>query len=289
MDVFNDREKATACWLLIAIAFAAFKPAGRSFLLSCIRIPFEQAAFRDVKIALMFLFMLAYTAIAVYILSLIGLWNPYLLKDTIVWFCLIPIVASIRCFTATEPQKVLRKTMIDSFKMGVILEFMVNTYTFPLVGELIFVPMIFFLAVIEVVAKPDPNSAIVARGVGMLLAIVGTLLLLHFAYQLFVDFHEVVRLGTLRSILLLPVLTLLFAPVIYILVLCVIYEELFLRLKRGTQSSDSLKRYARCRIVMNVRFSLKRILEIRGNHAGSLMSLRTKADVDTILLPRNNT
>ena len=59
-----------------------------------------------------------------------------LVKDTIYWLFFIGIVLMSNFITSREAQNLFRQTLIKSLKLVMIIEFIVNSYTFSLLGEL---------------------------------------------------------------------------------------------------------------------------------------------------------
>ena len=79
MNLFNNREIATAIWLLVIFILMLFKRDIRKSLLDVIK------AFFKIKILSSIFLMIAYTTGIVFVLYQINFWNISLLKDTVVW------------------------------------------------------------------------------------------------------------------------------------------------------------------------------------------------------------
>ena len=71
--------------------------------------------------------MILYTAATVILLTKINLWNVSLLKDTIVWFCVVAMSMMMRFVTSDEVENIFQKILTDSIKIIIVLEFLVNT------------------------------------------------------------------------------------------------------------------------------------------------------------------
>ncbi len=279
MGPFNNRETATALWLLVFLAWALQKANIRKGITGVVRL------FCRFKILVPVCLMVLYTATIVMLLAAIDLWNVFLLKDTIVWFCVGAMAMMVRFVTSEHTENFFQKVLIDSIKIVILLEFLVNTYTFSLGAELVIVPIMAFIAMVDAIAKTDKEYAIVAKLTGALQVIIGLAIIGFVTSRVVSELQSLQNLDTLRRIILVPVLSILLSPFIYIMVLITKYEIVFQRIDFGVEKDPQLKHYARRRILMHAGISLRRLDHILGNHAVDLMGIQTEADVDRLLQP----
>lgn len=165
MSSFNNREIATAIWLLLFIAFTARSRSVRESFGGLLR------CFWNRHILGGLLAMLLYTVGVVYLLARAGLWTPAVLKDTIIWFCFTGFVLTISTVT-DQGEGLFKKVVKESIKVVLIFEFLINEFVFSLPVELVLVPFAAFIALVDAVARRDEKHAIVAKLTGTLLAIV---------------------------------------------------------------------------------------------------------------------
>ena len=282
MDLFNNREIATAIWLSVLLGFALTKSDVRKSLAGVAR------SFFRPKIIVLVFFMVLYTAAAAMLLSVINFWNICLLKDTIAWFCLSSIIMTMNFVTAKEDKNIFRKILVDSIKIVVVLEFLVNTYTFPLAAELVIVPILSFIAMVDFLANTDEKYSAVAKLTGALQVVFGLAILAFVASRVISDLHSLQNFDTIRSIILSPLFSVLLFPFIYVMVLISKYELVFLRLDFGSKKDRRLKRYAWRRILMYARFSLRKLQKLLNCHAIDLMHVDSKTDIDNLLQARKD-
>lgn len=168
-DVFNSREIAMLCWLgvgvvlvLVLSKLSVSKPLWgvmRTLLSPWILIPIGAMAL--------------YSAIGVMLLAVAGFWHTSLLKDTIIWFCASALAMVMRVGTSEDADDVFWKVIAENFRIVILLEFLVNTYTFSLPAELILVPTVTLLAMLHEVAGLHRQHAAAARFVQTLQALIG--------------------------------------------------------------------------------------------------------------------
>ncbi len=276
MNLFNNREIATAIWLLVIFIFLLFKIDTRKILLNLIK------PFFKIKILFPIFLMLTYTTGIVFVLYQINFWNISLLKDTVVWFCFTGILMMINFVTSDISQNLFKKIIVNNIKLVIIVEFIVNTYTFSLVGELILIPVVTFIAILEVFIKPDDKHSLVAKSMNGLQIIIGLIILIFAISNVVSDYKNFISLGTLRNLLFVPLLTISFLPFVYIVALFATYENLFIRLNLGCEKSKKLKRYAKREIIKQCLLSFKKVNKVSSMNT-DLMHIRNEEDVDKII------
>jgi len=277
---FNNREIATAFWIIVFLTFALRKADIRKSFAAVLR------AFCQFKILLSVCLMVLYTGAAVMLLAAIGLWNVSLLKDTIVWLCVNAMAMMMRIITSDDAENIFRKILTDSFKIVIVLEFLVNTYAFSLPTEFVFVPILTLLAMVDVFVRSDEKYSAVAKMTQRAQMVIGIVILAITVSRAISNFQNLLSLDTFRSIALAPLLSLLFTPFLYVMVLISKYELVFLRLNFGMEKERGLKRYARRRILIYAGLSLRKLQHLLRNHAGDLMRIQTEADVDRLVQRR---
>jgi len=277
MEQFNNREIATAIWMVLLLVYALRAREVRRSVLELVR------AFAGVKVLVPTLLMVLYTGALAALLSTVGMWNASLLKDTILWFCLSAFAMAMDCVTSSGQGSIFRKVLADSVKVVIVIEFLVNTYTFSLGVELVLVPVLALMGVVDVIARSDSKCSAVAKLTTWLQGIIGLTILAFAARSAIADYRSLENLDTLRSVMLSPLLSILFSPFLYVMVLWARYETLFVRLELGVHKDKGLKRYARRRIVVHTGLSLSRLEKLLRSPVFDLMRVETRADVDGLL------
>ena len=277
MDLFNNREIATAIWLLAIFFFMLVKREIRESLFNVIN------AFVKIKILFSIFLMIVYTTGILIVLHHVRLWNTSLLKDSIVWFCFTGILMCSNLVTSEKEEDLFRKIIINNIKIVIIIEFIINTYTFSLVVELFFIPLVTLLVIMEVIAKKDKKYSSVIKIINGLYIIIGVVILFYVTSNVVSDYKSFGSLDTLRNIVLAPLLTISFLPFIYFMMLFDTYERLFVRLNLGHEKSNKLKKYAKRKIIKHCLLSLKKVNKALNVNTYNLMHTRNKEDVDEMI------
>ncbi|WP_324718073.1 hypothetical protein U7230_07360 [Carboxydochorda subterranea] len=274
--MFSTREIATAIWLVVFLVLVLRKAEVRHEVAGVLR------AGAHPKIVLPIVCLAAYTALAVWALRTVSLWNPALLKETVLWFVLTGLATASEAITSASPHRVIRTAVRDSLRVVVLFEFLVGSYTFPLFWELILVPLVVIVSMMDIVARRDRKSSEIAAFLHWIQVVVGLAIVGSALYQAAIDYATLVSPGTLRIIALGPILTLMFIPAIYVLLLCTNYEEAFIGLYVGEPKDRSLIRYAKRRMLIYANVSLDRVLELR-RRGVQIRWINSREDVDELI------
>ncbi len=165
-------------------------------------------------------------------------------KDTVFWFF---TVAIFTFFTVNKAEDLgfFKEIIVDSIKWIVVIEFLVNFYTFSLSTELILVPIFVFISVVQGYSQTDKKHERVEKLFKSITAIIGLFLLVYVVYETLVEFQKAFTIQNLKSLLHPILMTGFFLPFAYILALFMIYEMLFVRvdfLTRDKKLGGRLKR-----------------------------------------------
>ena len=200
-----------------------------------------RASFRDVtraffkwQINIPLVAMGVYVVVMVGCLYTIGFWDVSAIKDTVFWTlgC-----ASIMLFHANEVNErygFFRKAILDNLKLVVVLEFILNTYTFSLWIELLLVPFVTLIIMLKSVSefkvKLESRYKAVDSFLGSVLALIGIVLISITIHSALNNLGGFMTIRNLRDFLLPAVLSGLYLPFIYAWALYLAYEVLFVRI-----------------------------------------------------------
>jgi len=227
--------------------------------------------------------MILYVVGIVWLLAAIGVWDVQLLKGTIEWFFFGALPLMLSSATARGTDGVLMKTVKDSVRIVILFEFLINTYTFPFFVEIFLVPLLALITMLDVVVGSKKEYAIMGKTIKVAQISAGFVILGFAVGQAIVDFQNLKTLETLRSVCLVPLLTMLIIPFIYIALVTMNYEIVFLRLNFRTEMSPRVRQYAKRRIIGYSGLSLSRLQYLLRNHMVDLMNIEEKSDVDSLL------
>lgn len=196
-------------------------------------------------------------------LNKMKLWNVTDLKDSLFWFF---TVAMVMVFSTNSTKKItdFKKLLFDTIKITIVLEFIINLFSFSLLTELIMLPFLTFIVMLQVFSESDQKNFQVTKLLNNVLSFIGLSILLFSIYKTYTEFNNIANLGTLKSFILPIILTILFIPFAYSLSLFSIYQSYFIRLDFMTVKKDKVK-IAKKHILTIANINLKKLNNIIDN------------------------
>jgi hypothetical protein len=230
MAVLTNRDWATLFWLGALFLFILWKPNIRRSIRALLALFFQP------KILVPFVLFLGWMLLAVMVGARVGIWEPSMTKDTLLW--VVPgfalFVGSIK---AAEEPHFFRRRIRNAIGMTALLEFYLNLGGLDLVWELLLQPAIFFLAAMSVVAGNDPKTRPVKRLADLILVALVLWLLIVTTSFVIANAASLESAETLRTLALPAWMTLAALPYVYLLSLWASYELLFIRMRIGGQDA----------------------------------------------------
>lgn len=275
--LFNNREIASAIWLGILLLVVSISGDTRSSMWKVVR------AFCCGRILVATFLLLIYVVGIVWFLFAIGAWTLAVLKETVFWLMFSGVALAFNLGVMQKTNELFKTVVVNNLKLVIVLEFLVGTYTFSLLGELIFLPTVTILVTLSAYAKSKEEYAAVAKFLGYIEAALGITVLALAAIKATDDFETLKSIDSIRRLLLPPVLSTLLVPFIFGLSVYSTYETLFVELRINPPEDPSVTQYAKRRLIAQLGLSPRRIRQFRRNHSGGLRRIRTRNDVDRLL------
>ncbi|WP_372786000.1 hypothetical protein [Phenylobacterium sp.] len=210
MEVLNTREIATVIWFAILLIWAVWKGNAWPALRGVARSFFKPILLRSIVA------MAIYVAGSVWLLERLDLWRLANLKTTLVWFGTFVLgwMFDLKRWES-DPDDTVKTTLRKLLSFTVIVTFVTEFYTFPLVAELVLVPVVVFISLMAGVAESKSETALVTRPFRGLLSLLGGVLLFYAAWRLVSDFKGFATASTGREFAVPALLSLLFLPFMY--------------------------------------------------------------------------
>jgi len=224
--------------------------------------------------------MISYIWLIVWILHQIKLWDHSQLKETLIWGITVAWISLFNMPKTMEDNHYFSRAILNSFKIAVVISYIIDTYVFSLTIELFLFPLLVALAAMIAVSETDSKYAHVRRFLNGIWTLLALVLFGFIIYYLIVDIRNFARLKTLRDIILSPLLSILLMPFIYVMALYMQYQEIFVRLSFFVKD-PVMVRYAKNRIFMLHKANLKRLNEF--SHRVCQMNYGTKEEIDEII------
>lgn len=273
MEFFNNRELALGIWLIIVFVVILFTKAGKDFLKNTLPILFCK------NFVIFYLVMSAVLVSGVWLLYNIKFWDWSMLKDTILWVFFVEIPVCAKAIQEAKNERFFFKIIKESVQIIVVIEFVLNYWTFSFWTEFILIPIIVICGIFLAVAQSQKQKS-VEKFFEKIFLFVGLVLIITAFVNFITNPFSIINIATLK-LLLLPILLLfLNIPVVYALSLYNVYEQIFIRLKGQPNEKKKMKRA----IVLFAKINLKKAYQLQKNIMGFLTTSLTVEDVKKNLI-----
>jgi len=270
-DYFNNREIVLIIYLLLFIIWILTQKKIRASVFNVLKALVER------KILLSIITLMLYVSFILYGLYLIKLWDFSMLKDAIYWTFGVGFILMMNSNKAIQEDHYFKSLLRDNFKIVLILEFIVGLYVFSFLTEFILMPFVIFFSLILGYTEVYKEHNQVKNLLQIIFGIIGTVYFIYSGYMIYQDLNEFASFNTLKSFIFPIIMTFLFLPFAYFYALFMHYDSLFARLKFFLKEDNSLRKYAKKRILISVNFSLVKLKRITPGHL--FYQCNTKDDI----------
>jgi len=253
-SLFSTRELALVLWLFILICLSISNRNIRNSFLA-----FLSHLFNFKIVSILFLFI-GYIFGMLIILSKFNLWYFALLKDTFFWFFSIAIALLFGIGKAGE-SGFFKRIFIESIKWTIVIEFIINFFTFNFWIEIFLVPLIFVLALTHAISETNKKYLLVGNMIQNILGVIGLLFICYSFYKTISEYKDFFIIKNLLSFLLPPIMTLLIIPYLYFLALYMQYETFFVRTELFISDKKEKTRIKK-EVIMSANFNLHHLNQI---------------------------
>jgi len=149
---------------------------------------------------------------------------------------------------AIKNEYYFKDTFLKNIKMAIVIEFIVNLYTFNFWIELIIIPLLVIFGGLKAVSELKKEYLQVNKFLNFIIGAFGILIILFTLNNIFGDLRGFITIENLRVFLLAPILTILYMPFIYTCALIFAYERLFKRLDIFLKGNKELTSFAKLKV-----------------------------------------
>jgi len=221
IDSINNREIASAIWLAILVAFVLINKSTRDSLDAVTRTLFQPALVIPLGIAAF------YATGEIYLISYMGWWSAANLKTTILWLVTFAFVTMFEVATAKSRKAGLGKITTEILSVAVLVTFIAELYSFPLIVELIALPFVTIVGLMAEMAKHKPEHAPVAKLMGCLSGLIGFSYIGFSLWKSVELWRDTFTLANWLELVIPVILSVAFLPFLYAWRIYVAYNEMF--------------------------------------------------------------
>ncbi|ABR91715.1 Uncharacterized conserved protein [Janthinobacterium sp. Marseille] len=183
------------------------------------------------------------------LLHFMSLWQLDNLKTTLLWSVTFAFMSMFKVINAGDSKAFFTDTIREALRLGVVVTFITELYTFPLWVEFFLLPLLFTIGGMYVVAQFNPEHAPAEKFCYTLLALIGSALVANGFYQAAQDMRSFFSLENMRDFIVPILLTFLYLPFAYCVSIYASYDASLRRLNNWIKD-NALRRFAKRRAVL---------------------------------------
>jgi len=232
----NNREWATFVWLGVVVVLVLWWKKTRQPALNLVRTAMTSL------LAVLVVGLWVWTAGIVFLGAWAHFWTGDLLKDTAIW-AIGPALALIwgLAKASTDP-RFFRQVVLGTVRISVLVEFYVNLQVFGFVQELLLLPVVTSLGVLDQFAGTDAKYRPAKRLFDVILAGIGLAVVTYVTIMLIANWHRQNPTHYVRELALPVWLTISAVPYIFGVSLFFNYQGAFRRLAQSSKDATAVRR-----------------------------------------------
>lgn len=225
-NILSTRELAAAIWIFLIFLIIFFKTDTRKALISFIKTLFAKWIRRFI------LSIVIYTLFITFLLSRCSFWDWLYLKDVFVWLITTGFFISINAVDKKSDEFYIKNVLKENIKLIMIVEFFFNTFTFNLVVEILLLPFITIVSLMEYYCtiQKGKEYEMTKKFLSGILTLTGLIICINTVKVVVVSFDKLDYINLLINFLIPIIYLFLFIPFEYFWELYSKYQTLFCRL-----------------------------------------------------------
>lgn len=281
MDILTSREWATVIWGLIIFVFVVYKKDERDSLFKFIR-----AIFRK-NLMVFWIIYVFYVVCITWTISLLSFWNNIFIKDILVWTMFSGIVCYVNAISREADEKYIKKILKNNFKLFIIIEFIVSTFTFNIFVELLIIPAITVLTMLFYFSENKIEFQSVYKLLNIILIVFGSWFIYETIKVGINEYKNLSAVNTLVSFTIPLVYLVLMLPLIYAVELYAKYQLLFAHISYKWKDINT-RRTRQFKILKICKFSVRKLIIFQKEYFPKIYINMTEDEFNNLLTEFRN-
>lgn len=275
--IFSTREIATAIWLIMLVIFIFAYPKTYNLAFNVIKTAFTP------KLSIPFILILIYSYFLIFALSSMEFWKWKYIKDILIWVLFTGVPLCYNAIVVSAEKNYFSNMILKNFKLAVLVEFIISSFTFKLIVEIILLPIITLLVLLDTFADTKPEYALVKKFTSFLM-IFGGIVFIGFAIAEAVNSYQ--KFGIIDSLVsfFIPIVfSFMYVPVAYGFTVYAEYELLFISISFKEPKDKKIKQKHRMEIFKACGFSINKILKFKKYYATHIYTSMTQKEFNGLI------
>lgn len=259
--IFSTREISIAIWLAIfVLLILLYKPTRK-----CVADLFKTAC--SVQLAIPFFLMIGYAAGITYLFSKTPLWRMLFIKDIVVWVIFVGTPLFFGSLNKKVEEHYFKKAMQSNFKLMVLVEFFISSFTLPLIWEMLLIPIMTFLFMLDAVAATDSQYRPAKKLVGFVIIVINIIFIIETLSVAANSLSTFDKNTAIISLFIPIVFSILYVPASYIFAVFGKYQMVFIRMSfKEPKEHFNIRLAHRFKVIWSCGLSLARLEQFEKNY-----------------------
>jgi len=259
IDIFSSREIASIIWFIVILIFVFSKPQIKKFVFKLIQVATVK------QIVIPFVIIIFYSSILVILASFLSFWEWKYLKNITFWVIFTGVPVSFGAITNKDNNYFIN-ILKNNLKYIVIVEFLLSSFTLSLIAELILIPSLTFLVLLDAVAATKEEYSKAKKLVSFIIASTGFIVLGLTLEKAIANYTAFNSMELLIAFIIPIILSLFFIPIAYSYAVYSKYQHLFLIMSFRDSKNKRIRRIRRWEIMIVCRLSYRRVTYFSENY-----------------------
>lgn len=277
-DIISTREVAVGAWLVIFILFLLFYKPTRK----CIADLLKTAC--SIQLSLPFLLMIVYATGVTYLFFKTPLWKAIYIKDIALWVVFVGTPMFFGSLNKKAEEHYFKTTIKNSFKLTVLVEFFVSTFTLPLVWEILLVPVMTFLLMLGAAAATDSQYRPAKKLIHFIIVILNVMFIIETISIATKLFSILDKTSVVISLFIPIVFSFLYIPISYLFAAFGKYQTIFIRMNfKEPKGHFKIKLVHRFKVIWSCGLSLTLLEQFEKNYIQHMFSSMNDVDFENLM------
>lgn len=264
MSILSTREWAAIIWSIIVMIYILCHKAMRERLWRVIVIFFGK------RLRILWGIILLYNITITIPLCRLSVWDNIYIKDIVIWVLFSGFVYCINAVSSNSDETYIKKIAKDNLKLTIFLEFFMSTFTFDIWIEILIIPVIVIITIMNEIAKSKDEYRTVHKFLDVMMAVFGFWILYNTVKIGLSEYKDLNLKNTLISFMIPFVYLILTTPLVFALELYSKYEVLFTRMNFYEEAGVKIKIQHRIAIIGACGISIRKICLFQREYLGKM-------------------
>ena len=162
-------------------------------------------------------------------------------------------------------KKYFKETLKSCFEIYILIEFIGVNYPFSIWIELIIIPIVILFSLVGEFAEKFGGTKEVSTFAYVIVIIISVFAFIHSIKLAIIDIENIFTIETLKNIIYIPLLTIFYMPMTYLILVFMNYETLWVKINCKKYLPKKDKRELMCKAIKKCKLNLNKIKTIKLN------------------------